>query len=130
VALRSERRFISYSQVTTGMMVEFSYTKDSGETGTYSAIVIDPSKKGENELYMHAILIDDLSDEEIVKLATEIGQEFNFDPDARRNPLTYLQTNEAYDRYRASNIKPKRIYRTFVTNRIKMVRQILIGALE
>jgi len=134
MSLRSERRFISYADVKSGMMVEFSYTKDSGEMSSYKAIVIDPDKTGEvqgrSEHYMHAILIDELTDFEIVSLATELGEEFNFDPDRRKAPITYLQTDEAYNRYRSSNLKPKRIYRTFVKDRIRSIRQILIGAIE
>lgn len=131
MAFRSERRFISYGKVTTGMMVEFSYTKETGDTNTYTAIVIDPSKSkevnGVQQKYMHAILIDDLTDFEIIKLATELGEEFEFDPDNRTVPITYLKTDEAYTRYTQSNIKPKRIYRTFITERVKSIRQILLG---
>lgn len=131
MAFRSERRFISYPAVTTGMMVEFSYTKESGETNTYTAIVIDPSKPkevdGVQQKYMHAILLDDLTDFEVIKLATELGEEFEFNPDNRRLPITYLKTDEAYANYKKSNVKPKRIYRTFITEKIKTIRQILLG---
>jgi hypothetical protein len=133
MALRSERRFISKYDITTGMLLEFSYIKDKDKKpANYMVLVIDPEKLHDStdNAHLHGILIKDLSDLEIVRISTEIGQEFNYNPDERRVPITMLQSDEAYARYRTSSIKKDRLYRTFLVDSITNVRQILIGELE
>jgi hypothetical protein len=133
MGLRSERRFISKYEVTTGMLLEFSYIKAKDKkTANYMILVIDPEKLHDStdNAHLHGILIDNLSDLEIVRISTEIGQEFNYNPDERRVPITMLQSDEAYVRYTASFIKNDRRYRTFLVDNMANVRQILIGELE
>lgn len=128
--LRSEGRFISLEDLRTGMMITFSYIKRDLSEARYTAIVIDPAKKTENNVYLHALLIDDLSDMELVQLSTEVGQVFNYDPDDREASITDLQSDDAYARYKASPFLNQRIYRTFLLENIRNPRQILIGELE
>lgn len=124
MSLLSERRFIDIGNLSSGMLVEFSYTKISDDsTKSYIAIVIDPNKDN----YLHALLIDDLSDFELVNLVVRLGDSFTFDPDKRADPLTNLKTDEAYNKY--LGIKNQRRYRTFLVNKISSLRQILIGEL-
>ena len=65
------------------MLLEFSYMKIAdGTTGRYTVLVIDPIKKNEstgNE-QLHALLIDDLNDMELIGLITALGN-FQFNPD-------------------------------------------------
>jgi hypothetical protein len=76
---------------------------------------------------MHALLIDKLSDAELVSLVTQLGS-LNYDPEAKNAPITDLQNDEAYKNY--TQIKDKRLYRTFRLNKISNLRQILIGELK
>lgn len=108
------------------MMIEFSYTKTDNSTKTYTVMVIDPDYNG----YLHALLLDNLSDFEIVKLATELGNVFNYDPMSPSAPITNLQSNDAYNRYKLSGYRDDRRYRTFIVNKITGLRQILIGELS
>ena len=130
MALRSERRFISKSKIESGMLLEFSYTKIAdGASGLYTVLVIDPVKKNEstgNE-QLHALLIDDLSDMELIGLITTLGS-FQFNPDERDAPLTNLQSDAAYTKY-LSSTKSQRRYRTFILKNIASPQQILIGGL-
>lgn len=129
MSLRSERRFISISNVKSGMLVEFNYKKHDLTSKSYTVIVIDPDK----DSYFHAFLLDDLSDLDIVRIATEFGKEFNYNtdsPSARKEPITNLQTDGAYDRYKRSLFRNDRRYRTFIRSNISQLRQILLGELE
>ena len=131
MALRSERKFISKSKIESGMLLEFSYMKIAdGATGKYTVLVIDPVKKNEstgNE-QLHALLIDDLSDMELIGLITALGS-FQFNPDERDAPLTNLQSDAAYTKY-LSTTKSQRRYRTFILKNIASPQQILIGEIE
>ena len=76
MALRSERRFIGKKNIQSGMLLEFSYTKKSdGSTKSYMVLVIDPSKKNENSntIQLHGIIINDLSDDELINLVSTLG---------------------------------------------------------
>jgi len=133
MALRSERKFISKGNIQSGMLVEFSYKKiKDGNTGKYTVLVIDPNKKNESTTkdQLHGLLVDDLSDMDLVRISTEFGQTFNYNADDRSNPITNLQSGEAYSRYTASTMKNDRRYRTFVVDNISSLQQILIGELE
>lgn len=110
------------------MLLEFSYTKKSdGSTKSYMVLVIDPAKKNENTktTQLHGILIDDLSDDELIKLIVTLGNT-QITPNAREAPLANLQSNETYDNY-VGSIKGDRRYRTFVLDNVGSVRQILVG---
>lgn len=123
MALKSQRRFISKNNVTSGMLLEFSYTKVSDNTTkNYITLVIDPNKDNR----MHALLVDDLSDMELVGMITKLGN-FTYDPNNPSNPLTDLKSDAAYNKY--LGIKNDRRYRTFLVNNISSLRQILIGEL-
>lgn len=130
MSLRSSATYTSPGKIQSGMMIDFSYTKKDSTAGRYEVIVIDPAKKSGDNLYLHGLLIDDLSDMDLVRVSTEIGQVFNYDPDGdRKAPLTYLQSDVAYERYKASPFLSKRIYRTFLLESIRSPRQIVIGEL-
>jgi hypothetical protein len=124
MALLSERRFISTSKITSGMFVEFSYRKvKDNATKTYIALVIDPNRDG----YLHAILVNDLPDQEIIKLITQLGN-LTYDPTQRDQPVTDLQSDDAYRRY--TTLQGKYQYRTFLVPNISGLRQILIGGIS
>jgi hypothetical protein len=133
MALRSERRFIAKGNIQSGMLVEFSYKKiKDGAVGNYMVLVIDPAKKNESTTndQLHGLLVEDLSDMELVRISTEFGKVFNYNPDDIVAPITNLQSDEAYFRYTASTMKSDRRYRTFIVDNISSLRQILIGELE
>jgi hypothetical protein len=127
MALRGTRRFTSKGNIQSGMLIDISYQKDSGETKTYSVLVIDPDKTNQftNNRQLHGLLIDDLTDDGVIKLINDMG-ELTYDSEDKRAPLTDLQNNEAYQRFSA-NYDTKKRYRTFTLDNIKSVRQILIG---
>jgi hypothetical protein len=129
MSLKSERRILAKDKIQSGIMVEFSYTGKQSKSDNYSIIVIDVVTSNGVE-YLHGLLLENLSDFDIVRLSTEIGKSFNFDPDERKMPLTSLNSDEAYDRYKASIFKNDRRYRTFIMNNISNLQQILIGELS
>lgn len=124
--LRSQRRFISKTNVKSGMMVEFNYTKSDSTASTYTILVVDPDKSG----YLHGVLINDLSDTELIKFTREVGEEFNYNSSERKEPITNLQSDGAYQRYKSSEFGAVRRYRTFVLNKVTNIRQILIGVID
>ena len=128
--LRSERRFISYEKIKSGMLLEFSYKGENSTQKKYTVMVIDPSRQNTHatEYQLHALLIDDLSDMELLRLVSKVGN-LSLDPNNRAAPLTNLQTNEAYEKYKKS-LKSDNRYRTFNVDKLTVVRQILIGELE
>jgi hypothetical protein len=128
--LRSERRFISYGKVTSGMLLEFSYKGKNSTQKTYTVLVIDPSRQNTHatEYQLHALLIDDLSDFDLLGLITKVGN-LSLDPANRAAPLTDLKSNDAYTIY-TNSIASQRRYRTFTVDKLSAVRQILIGELE
>jgi len=69
MAFRSERRFINLDKVESGMMLQFNYTKLSGESSQYTVLVIDPNRKNQraSEPQLHGFIIEDFSDEELLQ---------------------------------------------------------------
>jgi hypothetical protein len=129
MALRSERRFISKNDIQSGMMLDITYKKKSGETKTYTILTIEPSKENQytKSSQLHGILIDDLSDADIFKLIVSLGNLTVGDD--RKAPLTNLQSDDAYSKYKSLYGSQDR-YRTFIIENIVNARQILIGELE
>lgn len=128
MSLRSERRFIQKNSINSGMMLEFSYTSLDDVVKNYSILAIDIISKNNKE-YLHGLLMDGLADFDLVRLSTQIGKQFNFDPDNRSDPITKLNSVESYELYKSSNIKNDRRYRTFLMSNITKLQQILIGEL-
>lgn len=129
--LRSERRFISYADIRSGMLVEFDYIPESGSgSKKYQVLVIDPNKQNlhTSDMCLHGLLTDDLGDFEVISLIAKISN-LELDPEDRRSPITKLDTDAAYARYKGSVSKERR-YRTFLRKNIKSVRQILTGELS
>ena len=116
------------TDIQSGMFLDFTYSKD-GETKRYIGLVIDPDKKHPttSKAQLHALLVDGMSDAEILRLVASVGN-ITFDPDNKKSPITFLKTEDAYDKYKASSILTNRKYRTFLVNNMSSVRQILIGA--
>jgi hypothetical protein len=133
MALRSERRFISLDDVLSGMIIEFNYTKLDGTANSYIVLVVDPNRQNERakEPQLHGFLIEDMSDEELFKFASEFGTSITIDPISRKNPfVSDLNTDEAYKRFVGSTYSKDRTYRTFLISKMSKVRQVLIGAPE
>jgi hypothetical protein len=129
MALRSERRYISKGDIKSGMMLDITYQKKSGETKPYTILVVDPTKQNQytTTSQLHGILINDLTDAELIKLVVTIGN-LQYQED-RRSPLTNLQSDEVYDKYKSLYGSQDR-YRTFILENIKTARQILLGEAE
>lgn len=149
MALRSSRRFIAQTNIKSGMMVEFTYTKLDSTTSSYTILIIDPNKNG----YVHGLLIDDLSDQDLIRLV-EVGEdtvknklgkiksipariipaenieEIGSLKNERTAPLTNLQSDAAYQRFKSSEFSEDRRYRTFLIGKMSGVRQILIGEMK
>jgi hypothetical protein len=110
------------------MLVDFFYTKQDGENKSYRVLVIDPSKKSihTGEYLLHGLVIDSLSDDEVLEMVKRLAKKEAEYSIARRAPLGYLQTEDAYKEY-MDKFKNRRIYRTFSRKNISLLRQILVG---
>lgn len=134
MGLRSERRFINIRNIKPGMMIQFSYTKLSGENAQYVVLVIDPDRKGTfaTESQLHGYLIKDtMTDEEILKFFSSIKKNISLDYEDRRKSLVSdLDSDEAYKQFLSSPYAKDRMYRTFNISKMSAVRQILLGGVE
>lgn len=131
--LRSERRFININSVESGMMIQFSYTKKSGDSGNYVVLVVDPNRTNERatEPQLHGFVIDELTDSELIEFFSSFNKSINLDYDDRRAKVVEgLNTDEAYDAFSTSKYVQNRSYRTFNLSGISQVRQILIGSID
>lgn len=131
--LRSERRFINIGNVKSGMMIQFKYTKNSGESGQYVVLVVDPKRinKRATEPQLHGFVIDEMSDKELIEFFSSLQGNINIDYEDRRASIVEgLNTDEAYKKFAASKYVKDRSYRTFNLSGITGVRQILIGAID
>jgi hypothetical protein len=129
--LRSERRFISISNVKSGMMIEFNYTKKSGGGGSYIVLVVDPNRKNEHatESQLHGFVIDELTDDQLVEFFASFNKSINLDyTDRRASVVEGLNTDEAYSTFSTSKYVKDRSYRTFNLTAMSQVRQILLGS--
>jgi hypothetical protein len=109
------------------MIVDVDYKKLSGETETYQVLVIDPNKLNEHtgNSQLHGVLVDDLHDNSLIELTIKMGK-FYYDPSNRRNPLTDLKTDDAYEKFK-EHYGGKVRYRTFLIDNITSARQRLVG---
>lgn len=132
MALRSERRFISMADIKSGMMIDFTYTKQDNTTGKYSVLVIDPFRttKGASEPQVHAYEIGDLTDYGIIRLLIDIKVPIIIDPSERGASLGELASDEVYNAFKDSQFYTRDRYKRFSRSKMKMVRQILLGELE
>ncbi len=134
MALRSERRTINLDKIEPGMMLQFLYTNLNGESDSYVVLVIDPRRQNTHarEPQLHAFIIEDMSDEEVIEFITSFRTTTNIgDYENRRKAIVdKLNSDEAYSRFRSSRYAGGRPYRTFNRSKMKMVRQILTGELE
>jgi hypothetical protein len=129
--LRSERRFISLSNVQSGMMIQFNYAKKSGGSGTYTVLVVDPTRKNERatEPQLHGFVIQELTDAELIDFFASFRTSINFDYEDRRASVVQgLNTDEAYATFAGSRYVKDRSYRTFNLSGMSQVRQILLGS--
>jgi hypothetical protein len=112
------------------MMLDITYQKKSGETKTYTILTIDPVKENQytNTAQLHGILTGDLSDDELVNMIVSLGN-LDYNPDDKKVPVANLQSEDAYNNYKALYGGQDR-YRTFITENISSVTQILIEEAE
>lgn len=133
MAIRSERRFIGLTNVKPGMMVQFSYTKKSGESGSYVVLVVDPNRKNERALepQLHGFVIEDMTDSELIDFFSSFKKNINIDFSNRSASVVEgLNTDEAYEQFRGSKYVKDRSYRTFNLSGISQMRQILLGSVK
>jgi hypothetical protein len=106
---------IPLGDVTSGMIVEFTYTKSDGSSKTYKVLVIDPYRKNDRakEPQLHAFLVEDLSDDELSQFLETISTEDG------------LNTDGAYENFKSSSFVKNRSYRTFNISNITSVRQLI-----
>tara|TARA_R110000868_G_scaffold201591_3_gene449108 strand:+ start:2600 stop:3001 length:402 start_codon:yes stop_codon:yes gene_type:complete len=131
--IRSERRFISLTKVSPGMMVEFTYSKKSGGTGKYTVLVVDPSRENEHasEPQLHGFIINELNDAQLIEFFASFGKSINLDStDRRASVMEGLNTDEAYTTFASSKYVKSRSYRTFNISGISQLRQVLLGSVE
>jgi hypothetical protein len=129
--IRSERRFISLVNVKPGMIVQFNYTKLSGESASYTVLVIDPNRKNDHarESQLHAYDIRDMDDEQLVSFLSNLRKRIQLDPEFRRESLVEdLNSEDAYEAFVSSRFKDDRPYRTFNLSKISQLRQVLLGS--
>ena len=133
MGIKSERRFISMVDVKPGMMLEFNYTKKDRTSDKYTVLVVDPDRQNDhaNEPQLHAVLIDELSDRELVELFASFRTEINMNPYERKESVvTELNSDGAYESFINSRFGGERKYRTFNRSAMSGVRQILLGMVE
>jgi hypothetical protein len=133
MAIRSERRFIALSNVQSGMMVQFSYTKKSGGSGSYLVLVVDPDRKNDRatETQLHGFVIQDMSDTELIDFFSSFQKSMNIDfSDRAASVIEGLNTDEAYETFKGSKYVKDRSYRTFNVSKISQLRQILLGSIK
>lgn len=132
--LRSERRTINLDKVEPGMMLQFIYENLKGESDSYVVLVIDPNRTNTRarEPQLHAFIIEDMSDEELVSFITSFRTSVNIgDYENRRKAIVeQLDSDDAYSRFKSSKYAGGRPYRTFNRSKMRMVRQILSGEVE
>jgi hypothetical protein len=131
--LRSERRYISPSNIKPGMMIEFSYTKVDGGGGSYMVLVVDPNKVNEraSEPQLHGFIIKQLSDSELIEFFSSFRKTTKLDYDDRRGSIIEgLNTDEAYATFASSKYVKDRSYRTFNLSKMKQIRQVLLGSID
>lgn len=131
--LRSERRFISITNVLPGMMIQFNYTKKSGGSGSYTVLVVDPNRQNDHasEPQLHGFVIDELSDSQLIEFFASFGKITKFDyEDRRASVVEELNTDEAYTTFKSSKYVDNRSYRTFNLSSMSSVRQILLGEVD
>ena len=127
---------ISRNELQPGMIVEFSYTKDSSgksETKRYTVMVVDPSFKRpqDKEFFTHAINLDVAPRAAILDIAREAGStRANSKLEARKVDAEKLlvegQPRQFYQQTVADLItgKGKGSYRTFKTLKIQSMQII------
>ncbi len=133
MALRSQRRFIGLSDVQSGMMIQFNYKKESGGSGNYIVLVVDPNRKNERakDSQLHGFVIDQLSDKELVDFFASLNETTILEYENKRESVVKnLNTDEAYQRFKSSKYVKDRSYRTFNLGGMSSIRQILIGSIE
>lgn len=130
MGLKGQRRFISLNNITSGMMIQFSYKKASGGSGQYVVLVVDPNRQNEraSEPQLHGFIINELSDSELIEFFSSFGTSTKLDIEQNRAPVVEeLNTDEAYAKFASSKYVKNRSYRTFNLSGISQVRQILLG---
>lgn len=133
MAIRSERRYISLGDIQSGMMIQFNYTKQSGDNDQYMVLVVDKDKKNKytNEPQLHGFVIDDLSDSQLVEFFSSFSKTINLDyTDRRASVVEGLNTSEAYNAFKSSKYVKNRSYRTFNLNKMTQIRQVLVGSVD
>lgn len=131
MAIRSERRFIGLTSIKSGMMIQFTYTKKSGGSGSYVVLVVDPNRQNERatEPQLHGFVIDELTDEQLVDFFATFRKSINLSYDERTASVVEgLNTEEAYEAFTSSKYVKNRSYRTFNLSGISQLRQVLLGS--
>ena len=116
MAIRSERRFISLSDVTPGMMIQFSYMKTSGGSGQYTVLVIDPNRQNKHasESQLHGFVIDELTDSQLMEFFSFFDKDLDLSTKGKRESVVQeLNSDEAYAKFASSTYVKNRSYRTF-----------------
>lgn len=131
--LRSERRYMGVGDLKSGMMIQFNYTKKSGDSGDYIVLVVDPSipNKYTGEPQLHGFTIKELSDSELIEFFSSFNTQVKIDYDNRRGSVVEgLNTDDAYSAFANSRYVEDRSYRTFNLSKISQLRQILVGSVD
>lgn len=130
MALRSVRRFIAFSKITSGMIIEFGYTKADGTNGKYTVLVIDPNKvsEGSKNPLLHGFVVSDLTDTELLRFVSNFELVNAESTDKRRALVEELNSDNAYETFSVSEYKSQRLYRTFLVDKINRPRQVLLGS--
>lgn len=127
MALRSTAVFIGRS-VSTGMIIQFNYQKDSGER-QYTVLVVDPDRTNPHAQspQLHAYDISKMDDREFVRFLCELDVPFEINPAEGKLALAQLDSLAVYEAFKASAKRQDRPYRTFTRSKITNIRQVKIG---
>lgn len=132
--LFSKRKPISIDRIKSGMLLEFKYTKLTGEDDTYTILVVDPKRKNDHarEPQVHAYLIDDLDEDTLIEFMEAFTAEIQLGTDEEKKEILIeeLNTDDSYFFFLSSQFAENRMYRTFNRSKMRSIKQILIGPVE
>lgn len=134
--LKAGGRFLGKDAMTTGTVIEFVYTKVSGETNKYKVIVIDPARENthtresKEPAKLHAYDITNLDDREFIRFICDLDVPFKINPAEKELSIAELDSIGVYEAFKSSITRLNRPYRTFNRSKIRSVRKIVLESEE
>lgn len=122
--------------VKSGMVVEFTYKKENGESKKYKVMVIDPArenlhtKDSKEPAKLHAYDVSSLDDREFIRFIADLDVPFTLNPAEKELSIAELDSFGAYEAFKTSLKRLDRPYRTFTKSKITSIRKIVLESEE